>query len=200
MDKMRLAVHFGSRESWYYVLLLLSSLSARLAPPLRPFAFRAPPGLCLLLLALLPHLHPFASRAPLLASVFCFCLRFVLHDKKRVLFCGFTEANFFATWGNAENRRSRSQKSTEKWGVFIMGDFVVREVDRVRRTNKAILGCTWNRRCACVFVVRCNREARCKARKSLRKLPIRRSLAKLGEAGRKHATHPQGKTMRKVLR
>ena len=95
------------------------------------------------------------------------------HDKKRVLFCGFAEANFFVTWGNAENRCSRSQKSTEKWGVFIMGDFVVREVDCVRRTNKAILGCAWNRRCACVFVVRCNREVRCKARKSLRKLPIR---------------------------
>lgn len=148
----------------------------------------------------LPHLRPFAFRATRLASDFCFFPRFVLHDKKRVLFCEFTEANFFATWGNAENRRSRSQKSTEKWGVFIMGDFVVREVDRVRRTNKAILGCTWNRRCACVFVVRCNREVRCKARKSLRKLPIRRSLAKLGEAGRKRATHSQGKTMRKVLR
>ncbi len=130
---------------------------------------------------LVPTLRPFAFRAPLLASVFCFCPRFVLRDKKRVLFCGFTEANFFATWGNAENRRSGSQKSTEKWGVFIMGDFVVREVDRVRRMNKAILGCTWNRRCACVFVVRCNREVRCKARRSLRKLLIRRSLAKLGE-------------------
>ena len=138
-----------------------------------PLLLRAPPGLRLLLLPLLPHLHPFAFRALCPAFAFLFCPRFVLCDKKRVLFCGFTEANFFATWGNAENRRSRSQKSTEKWGVFIMGDFVVREVDRVRRMNKAILGCTWNRRCACVFMIRCNRVVRCKARKSLRKLPIR---------------------------
>ena len=142
----------------------------------------------------------FSSRVPRLASAICFRPRFFLCDKKRVLFCGFTEANFLVTWGNAENRRSRSQKSTEKWGVFIMGDFVVREVDRVQRMNKAILGCAWNRRCACVFVARCNREVRCKARKSLRKLPVRRSLAKFSEAVRKHATHPQGKTMRKVLR
>ena len=178
MDKMRLAVHFGSRG----VLVLRVSAAfffsrvpcASFASPRFPCA---PSGLRLLLLP-----------------------RFVLCDKQGGLFCGFTEANFFATWGNAENRRSRSQKSTEKWGVFIMGDFVVREVDRVQRMNKAILGCAWNRRCACVFVVRCNREVRCKARKSLRKLPVRRSLAKFSEAVRKRATHPQGKTMRKVLR
>ena len=161
-----------------------SFFSTRLAPPLRPFALACPARPLPSSSAparLVPPLRPFAFRAPRLASAFCFRPRFVLCDKKGVFFCGFTKANFFVTWGNAENRRSMSQKSTEKWGVFIMGDFVVREVDRVRRTNKAILGCAWNRRCACVFVGRCNREVRCKARKSLRKLPIRRSLAKLGE-------------------
>ena len=127
MDKMRLAVHFGSRG---VLVLRVSAAFFFSRVPCASFASLrfpcAPSGLRLLLLP-----------------------RFVLCDKKGVLFCGFTEANFFATWGNAENRRSRSQKSTEKWGVFIMGDFVVRKVDRVRRMNKAILGCAWNRRCAC---------------------------------------------------
>ena len=163
------------------MFLPLSSFPACLVPPLRPFAFRAPRLVSAFCFCPRCRIRvPLPLRAP---PGLCHLLpaRFVLCDKKRVLFCGFTEANFFATWGNAENRRSRSQKSTEKWGVFIMGDFVVRKVDRVRRMNKAILGCAWNRRCACVFVVRCNREVRCKARKSLRKLPIRRSWAKLGE-------------------
>ena len=42
------------------------------------------------------------------------------HDKNDPLFCGFAEANFFATWGNARFSSSYVQKSTEKYPVFII--------------------------------------------------------------------------------
>ena len=43
------------------------------------------------------------------------------HDKNDPLFCGFAEANFFATWENARFSRDFEQKSTEKYPVFIIG-------------------------------------------------------------------------------
>ena len=46
------------------------------------------------------------------------------HDKNDPLFCGFAEANFFATWGNARLSRDLEQKSTEKYTVFIIDRLV----------------------------------------------------------------------------
>ncbi len=42
-------------------------------------------------------------------------------DKNDPLFCGFAEANFFATWGNAHFSFHPAPKSTEKYPVFIIG-------------------------------------------------------------------------------
>ena len=92
MDKMHLAVHFGSGEVFVACFRRTPFPSACPAPPLYPFAFRSLPALRLLLPSRLfiPPLYPFST------------LLFRPYDKKMVLFCRFAEANFFATWGNAE--------------------------------------------------------------------------------------------------
>ena len=131
MGKMRLAVHFRSGEvlvACFRRILLLPHAPRLpciplLSVPCQPFAFFFCPASSFLLRTPFPR----CSFAP--------------RDKKRGLFCGFAEANFFATWENAENLPSASQKSTEKWVVFIIGIFVVRKVARAQRPNKAILGC-----------------------------------------------------------
>ncbi len=166
MDKMRLAVHFGSRESWYYVLLLLSSLSARLAPPLRPFAFRAPPGLCLLLLALLPHLQlpsspvcpvsplcPFAfCSLPVFAFFFCPASSFLLCTpsprcssapmiKRGDFSVGLLKLTFLRPGEMLKNFLTFG-KNPQKSGVFLSSvNLFVRKVARAQHSNKAILGC-----------------------------------------------------------
>ena len=45
---------------------------------------------------------------------------FTASDKNDPLFCGFTIAYFFATWGNVDFCDGKEEKSTEKWVVFIM--------------------------------------------------------------------------------
>ena len=92
MDKMHLTVHFGSGEVFVacfrrFLLLPHAPRLARipsLSVPCLPFAFSSRLASSFLLRTPFPR----CSSAP--------------HDKKRGLFCGFAEANFFTTWGNAE--------------------------------------------------------------------------------------------------